>query len=105
MTTLADRLRELAQWEHADAELLNEAADKLDRLQPIRSGTAANWLQHRLPADPFTAQELADLSRMNIRTVQQAIVDLKAAGLVESCGIRRRKSGKGQHPRLYRKCA
>ena len=105
MTTLAERLRALAQWEHAESALLNEAADRLDQLQPIREGTAANWLQHRLPAEPFTALELAEALRMNLRTVQQALVDLRAAGKVEPCGVRRRQSGKGQHPRLYRRCA
>lgn len=101
MTTLAERLRALAQWEHAEAALLNEAADELDSSKPIREGCAANWLQHRLPSGDFTAQELADGSSMALRTVQQALADLKAAGLVEVIGVRRRAAGKGKHPHLY----
>lgn len=103
-TTLADRLRELAKWEHAEVQLLLEAADQLDARRPLREGCAANWLQHRLPSGDFTAQDLAKSFGMALRTVQQALVDLKAAGLVEVAGVRRRGSGKGQHPRLYRRC-
>lgn len=106
MSDLADRLRASADLDEVDAELLYEAADQLDALSAmqLRDGTAANYLQHRLPAMPFTAFELAEATRMNLRTVQQAIVHLRAAGLIRHCGYRRRTSGKGQHPRLYVRC-
>lgn len=104
MTTLADRLRELAKWEGSEVQLLLEAADQLDARKPLREGCAANWLQHRLPSGDFTAQELAKGLGMALSTVQHALIDLKAAGLVEVVGVRRRGSGKGKHPYLYRQC-
>ena len=104
MTTLADRLRELAKWEGSEVQLLLEAADQLDARKPLREGCAANWLQHRLPSGDFTAQELAEGFGMALSTVQHALIDLKAAGLVEVVGVRRRGSGKGKHPYLYRQC-
>ena len=108
MHMFANRLHELedkdlseeAEWLHSIAWDLAQAC-----CPTIREGTAANYLQHRLPAEPFTALELAEACKMNLRTVQQALVDLRAAGKVEACGVRRRQSGKGQHPRLYRRCA
>lgn len=106
MTDLPDRLRALADLEETDPLLLLEAADRLEELgaSSVRQGTAANYLQHRLPVEPFTAWELAQATKMSLRTTQQALVDLRRAGIIRHCGYRRRVTGKGQHPRLYSRC-
>lgn len=85
------------------AEIL-EAVERLGLPRDLREGTAANWLAPRLPVEPFTAQDIVDSLKMNLRTVQQAIVDLRAAGIIKPCGVRRRESGKGRHPCLYTRC-
>jgi hypothetical protein len=67
-----------------------------------RPRTSSDTVASSLPAKPFTAADLAELSGATLATARKVIADLTSAGLVETAEAPESWEGRGRVPTFYR---